>query len=74
MAKIDFVKTHENCRLIKVAAIARACEVTPPLVYAVIQGKYRSMEGPKAQRVLDKLRDLHLLVEVPDDGDVDLAA
>lgn len=63
---IDFVKTHQNCRLIKVAAIARECEVTPPLVYAVVQGKYSHMDGPKAVRVLDKLRELHLLAETAD--------
>ena len=74
MSKIDFVKTYENRKYIKLAAVARECDCTPPLVTAVMQGKYKTMEGPKAQRVLSKLRDLHLLVEVPDDGDVNLAA
>lgn len=74
MPKIDFKQTYENCRLFNQAAIARECNVDQAVVSRVIHGKYPSMEGPKAQRVLSKLRDLHLLVEVPDDGDVDLAS
>lgn len=74
MAKIDFKQTAENCRLFNQSAIARECGIDQTIVSGVIKGKYPSMEGPKAQRVLAKLRELGVLAEVPDDGDVDMAA
>lgn len=74
MPKIDFVQTTENCRYLRRVAVAHDCGVTPPVVTAVMKGKYKSMEGPSAVRVLNKLRELGLLAEVPDDADVDLAA
>ena len=74
MAKIDFKQTTENCSLLNMSAFARVCDVTPPLAHAVIRGKYKTMDSPSAKRVLAKLRDIRFLAEVPDDGDVDLAA
>lgn len=74
MAKIDFEQTTKNCRYLKRSALASDLGVTPPLITAVMKGKYKTMSSPSAVRVLDKLRELHLLAEVPDDGDVDLAA
>jgi len=74
MTKIDFVKTTENCRYLKRSALASDLGVTPPLVTAVLKGKYKTMRSPSAVRVIDKLRDLGLLAEVTDDADVDLAA
>ena len=67
---IDYAKTKENCRLYKHAAIARECDVTPPLVSMFLAGKLRYLNGEKAQRIIGLLRQHNLLVEVADEQDV----
>lgn len=74
MAKIDFVQTTQNCRYLRRVAVAEDCDVKPPVVTAVMKGKYKTMGSPSAVRVLNKLRELGLLAEVPDDADVNMAA
>lgn len=63
---IDHARTMENIRLINSAELARRIGCTPPLVHLVASGKYKHVDAPKAQMVLQILRDLKILVEVPD--------
>lgn len=64
--KIDHQATWEKIRQVRPSVIAAHCGVTPPLVTAVINGTYPRMNAPKAQLVLDRLRELGVLVEVED--------
>lgn len=61
---IDFVNTSNKCRLLNLAEVARVCGVTRAFVQMIVSGGYRKLEGPKAEIVLNKLRELNCLVEI----------
>lgn len=63
---IDHERTMQNIKLINSAELARRIGCTPPLVHLVASGKYKHFDAPKAQLVLQTLRDLKILVEVPE--------
>jgi len=65
---IDLEATHNRVKACTIPAIARYCDATPSLVHMMLTRKYRSMHGEKPQRVLARLRELGLLVEIPDDS------
>lgn len=71
--KVDHRATRERYQQFRLQAIAAHCGCSPGRVTQVIDG-YKGRDGEAAQRVLSRLRDLGILVEVPDDGDVNLAA
>jgi len=66
MKNIDMEATAERIRQLRPGAIASHCEVTPALVSLVLNNKYPRLDTPKAQRVLARLRELGVLVEVDD--------
>lgn len=63
---IDYAATKQNCRFLNMAQVARECEVTPVLVYNLVNGKLKYKDGPKVQRIISFLREQNLLVEVAD--------
>jgi len=71
--KVDHRATRERYQQFRLQAIAAHCGCSTGRVTQVIDG-YKGRDGEAAQRVLSRLRELGILVEVPDDGDVDLAA
>jgi hypothetical protein len=70
---INHIKTEERCRILNFAAMAREFHVTRTTILQVIAGKYRSMRSPTAVAILDKLREMNLLVE-EDEPVIDQAA
>ena len=70
--KVDHRATRERYQQFRLQAIAAHCGCSPGRVTQVIDG-YKGRDGEAAQRVLNRLRELGILVESPDD-DVDLAA
>lgn len=71
--KVDHRATRERYQQFRLQAIAAHCGCSTGRVTQVIDG-YKGRDGEAAQRVLSRLRELGILVEVPDDADVDLAA
>lgn len=67
MEKIDLSATAELIRALRPGSIAAHCGVTVSLVSQVLNNKYPRMDAPKAQRVLDRLRELGVLVETSED-------
>jgi uncharacterized protein (DUF2342 family) len=63
MKTIDHEKTIERCRLLNNSELARQLQVTPSLVQMVIHGTYPAMHSDNAQKILNKLRELGMLVE-----------
>ena len=70
--KVDHRATRERYQQFRLQAIAAHCGCSAGRVTQVIDG-YKS-DGEVAQKVLNRLRELGILVEVPDDADVDLTA
>lgn len=71
--QINHIETMKRCKLINRNEVARQCNVSPPVVLHVARGDYPYMDSDGAQRVLAKLRELNVLVEVPE-APVDKAA
>lgn len=68
---IDFVKTSEKAKVLNLSEVARQCDVSRQMVVEVSRGVYPCMHTALAKKVLDKLRELGVLVE---QEDVDKAA
>ncbi|MDO8970649.1 MAG: hypothetical protein Q7U74_08175 [Saprospiraceae bacterium] len=68
--KIDFKKTAERIRVLNLSEVARQLHVSKQLVWRVATGGYWAPGSVKSEMVLAKLRELGMLVEVPDDVDL----
>jgi hypothetical protein len=62
--KIDHAATVERCKLINRNEVARQCGVSAPVVLHVLRGDYPYPDSEAAQRIIAKIRELGLLVEV----------
>ncbi len=71
--KVDHKATRERYQQFRLQAIAAHCGCSTGRVTQVIDG-YKGRDGEAAQRVINRLRELGVLVEVDDDHDSRLAA
>lgn len=72
--KIDFEATYEKCKILNLSEVARRCGTTRVQAYHVVKGTYWSMSSESSQRILDLIREVGCLVEVPDETDLAAAA
>ena len=67
---IDFESTRQNMKLLNKSELAKRLDVTPALISLVSSGKYKpGNSSEKAARVILALRELRMLVEIPEEGD-----
>lgn len=72
--KINFEKTLERCKIIKISVLSRQCNVSAVIIFHILHNQYPYMNSAAAHRVFDRLRELNMLVEEPDDDDAKIAA
>jgi len=71
--KINHQETIKRCKLLNMAELARQCGTHRPVVLQVIQGIYPYMGNTRSTQILNRLREMNLLVEEPE-ADIDKAA
>jgi len=61
------LNNFNNVACLSQSKLARCLKVEKTLISLLIRGKYKSMKGRKAKRVLEDLRSRGVLVELPDE-------
>ncbi len=71
--KINFSKTRENMRLLKIGAWARHHGLSEPTVRRILGGKYPFLSGPMFDKCIEALREDGYLVEEEDEPEIKVA-